>query len=112
MSNNERISEYLQIHLHNEGREDACAVEAAKWLDETGILKDRPSRRGQPLRRLLRKGLLRASSDARGIPVDVSGGLISLIHLTIPSHESEFQPSNFLRSRGSRFFILCASGVC
>ena len=30
---------------------------------------------------------------------------LKLIHLTIPSHESEFQPSNFLRSRGSRFFI-------
>ena len=84
MSNSERISEYLQIHLHNEGREDACAVEAAKWLDETGILKDRPSRRGQPLRRLHRKGLI-AGQERR--PRD-SRGRIWWINIINPSDDS------------------------
>ena len=54
----ERINEHLQSRLLSECREEVSAVQAARWLDEQGILADRKDRPGLPLRRLLRRGLI------------------------------------------------------
>ena len=70
MPNIESINRFLQARLGKTRREDVCAVEAASWLDEAGLLSDRPERPGQPLRRLLRKRLVagqeRRPRDSRG----------------------------------------------
>ena len=50
----ECINEYLQSRLLNLACVRISAVEAAKWLDEAGLLQDSPSRPGQPLRMFLR----------------------------------------------------------
>lgn len=52
------INAHLQSRLLAESREEVNAVEAARWLDEQGLLADRNDRPGLPLRRLLRKGLI------------------------------------------------------
>ena len=54
MSNPARINDFLQARLRRESREEVSAVEAAAWVDASGLLADRPARPGQPLRRLLR----------------------------------------------------------
>ena len=48
------IDLHLQQWLEREWREEVRAVEAARWLDRTGLLRDYKS--GLPLRRLLRAG--------------------------------------------------------
>lgn len=58
MADIERINEHLQARLLSESRADVNAVEAARWLDERGLLADRKDRPGQSLRRLLRAGLI------------------------------------------------------
>ena len=50
------INVYLQQQLRIRGLDSATAVEAARWLDEAGLLKDSPHRPGLPLRNLLRGG--------------------------------------------------------
>ena len=66
----EHINRFLQDCLTKAGRQEVSAVEAANWLDEAGILSDRPNRRGLPLRRLLRNGLIvgqeRRARDSEG----------------------------------------------
>ena len=54
----ERINEHLQSRLIAESRAEVNAVEAARWLDEQGLLADRKDRPAQPLRKLLRAGLI------------------------------------------------------
>ena len=53
-----QINAFVQARLQKDGRATVGAVEAASWLDAEGLLADRSERRGQPLRRLLRKGLI------------------------------------------------------
>ena len=53
-----KINTFLQAQLRRKGRIEVAAVEAAQWLDAAGLLADRTARRGQPLRKLLRKGVI------------------------------------------------------
>lgn len=50
------INRFLQLVLELKGDRSATAVEAARWLDCVGLLKDSESRPGKPLRDLLRDG--------------------------------------------------------
>ena len=54
----EQISAYIQAELRRRNRGEVTAVEAARWLDEAGLLRDSQHRRGLPLRNLLRAGLI------------------------------------------------------
>jgi hypothetical protein len=56
--NIEKINLYIQNHMLREDLTSVKAVEAAEWLDKADLLKDSPTRRGGPLRDLLRKGLI------------------------------------------------------
>ena len=58
MADTAQISAFLQARLREKCRTEVAAVEAAGWLDAAGLLTDRPDRRGRPLRRLLRAGLI------------------------------------------------------
>jgi TDG/mug DNA glycosylase family protein len=51
-----RIDAFLQSELARRGLDEVTAVEAARWLDEAGLLADSPHRPGLPLRNLLRAG--------------------------------------------------------
>jgi hypothetical protein len=58
------INDVLQAQLRQRGLDDVSAVEAARWLDDAGLLSDSESRPGVPLRALLRTGVI-AGSDQR-----------------------------------------------
>lgn len=49
------IIRFLDRYLERSGREYVSAVEANKWLEQSGLLCDSASRPGAPLRRLLRE---------------------------------------------------------
>lgn len=53
-----RIESYLQDELLRRALPEVSAVEAARWLDEGGLLRDSQSRPGLPLRNLLRAGAI------------------------------------------------------
>jgi hypothetical protein len=48
------INRHIQKQLRESGLERVSAVEAARWLDDAGLLRDSRQRRGKPLRDLLR----------------------------------------------------------
>lgn len=48
------INNFIQEELKKRNLFEVNAIEAGKWLDEAGILKDTPTRAGKPLRDLLR----------------------------------------------------------
>lgn len=50
------INGYLQGRLRDLDRHEVPAVEAARWLDDAGLLNDSEARPGLPLRNLLRDG--------------------------------------------------------
>lgn len=52
----ERIGEFLQEELQRRSLSEVAAVEAARWLDRTGLLLDDEGRPGKPLRQLMRDG--------------------------------------------------------
>lgn len=54
----EAIGRFLQDELRKRGMDEVAAVEAARWLEKAGILKNSQDRPGLPLRNLLRKGLV------------------------------------------------------
>src|SRR3982750_133789 len=54
MANASAISDHLQAELLKRSLQCVAAVEAARWLDQGGLLKDSPHRPGLPLRELLR----------------------------------------------------------
>ena len=64
------INTYLQAELVRRGKTAVTAVEAAKWLDEAGLLRDQPNRPGLPLRKMLRDGLI---SNSRQVPPQKNG---------------------------------------
>ena len=51
-----RINECLQKFLNDKSHGEVTAVDAAKYLDEIGLLSDSRLRPGLPLRNLLREG--------------------------------------------------------
>jgi len=53
------INRFLQEELRRRERSEVPAVEAARWLDQAGLLRDSDIRRGLPLRNLLRAGLIK-----------------------------------------------------
>jgi hypothetical protein len=55
-TSNAKISEFLQDTLSTRHLDRVSAVEAARWLDAAGILRDSPTRPGLPLRKRLREG--------------------------------------------------------
>ena len=63
MAEIEGINAHLQSRLLAEDRVEVNAVEAARWLDEQGVLADRKERPGLPLRRLLRGGLIEGAEQ-------------------------------------------------
>ena len=56
------INLHLQQHLEQDWHEEVRAPEAARWLDQAGLLTDRKG--GLPLRKLLREGRI-AGQDQR-----------------------------------------------
>jgi hypothetical protein len=50
------VNAFLQTELRRRRLPEVTAVEAARWLDGAGVLKDSASRPGLPLRTLLRAG--------------------------------------------------------
>lgn len=50
------INEFLQCTLRITGRDEIRAVEAARWLDAVGLLRDSQARPGLPLRDRCRDG--------------------------------------------------------
>ena len=61
-----QINAFLQKRLRSEGRSEVRAVEAANWLDVAGLLKDSKTRRGKPLRDLLRARLISGAYQESG----------------------------------------------
>lgn len=59
MANLFRINDHIQQTLKKKNMKEVTAVEAAEWLDRAGILKDSDTRKGLPLRDLLRGGKIR-----------------------------------------------------
>jgi hypothetical protein len=56
MANTSAMSYYFQGELLKRSLQSVAAVEAARWLDRAGLLKDSARRPGLPLRKLLRAG--------------------------------------------------------
>jgi hypothetical protein len=59
----EEINSYLQKRLKKEKLEKVQATEAARWLDEEGLLEDDPKRPGRILRKYLGKEVLGARKE-------------------------------------------------
>jgi hypothetical protein len=63
----EEINSHIQQKLREENLTEVRAVDAAIWLDDANLLKDSKSRPGQPLRKLLRLGVIIGShQEANG----------------------------------------------
>lgn len=60
------IAVFLQSRLELSGLQEVTAVDAARWLDEAGVLRDSTSRPGQPLRILLRAGAIPKAEQRSG----------------------------------------------
>lgn len=58
MRNRKLINDFIQRELSRQSRDRVSATEAARWLDEAGLLKDSVAKKGLPLRKLLRNGLI------------------------------------------------------
>ena len=57
------INAFLQQQLRLRQLGEVAAVEAARWLDASGLLKDSASRPGLPLRNMLRAGEISAATQ-------------------------------------------------
>jgi hypothetical protein len=55
----ERINQFIQCVLQIKEQDSVSAVEAAIWLDAVELLKDSQSRKGLPLRNLLRAKMIK-----------------------------------------------------
>lgn len=58
MASNHELTAHIQAELRRRGLIEVSAVEAARWLDRGGLLRDSGSRPGAPLRKLLRQGVI------------------------------------------------------
>lgn len=68
MADHTAITAFLQNQLRQLGLAEVPAVEAAQWLDRAGLLTDSASRRGLPLRRLLRGGQVSCAVQRPKLP--------------------------------------------
>ena len=66
MADVRQINSFLQERLESEALLKVRAVEAARWLDAAGLLKDSDTRRGKPLRDLLRAGRIEGAYQESG----------------------------------------------
>jgi hypothetical protein len=57
------IAAFLQRELQRRGLDEVDAVSAANWLNDAGLLQDRPDRPGAPLRRLFRDGAIHGAEQ-------------------------------------------------
>jgi hypothetical protein len=55
MVNINKINQFLQTKLKKHYLLETTAIEANRWLEKEGLLKDSKSRKGKPLRDLLRQ---------------------------------------------------------
>ena len=78
------ISAFLQAELRRRALSEVPAVEAARWLDAAGLLKDSDSRPGKPLRDLLRAGRV-AGTEQRP---PISNGRWFIVLGGVPSSSS------------------------
>src|SRR4051812_1189651 len=68
MANDEQISAYLQEQLRARGLTEVAAVDAARWLEDAGLLANAADRPGRPLRSLLRAGRVRPAEQRPPAP--------------------------------------------
>jgi len=59
----EKINIFLQDKLKRENQREVTAIDANKWLEAVGLLKDNHQRPGSPLRKLLRSGRIRGAKQ-------------------------------------------------
>lgn len=57
------IAGFLQRELQRRGLDEVDAVSAATWLNDAGLLQDRPDRPGAPFRKLLRDGAIHGAEQ-------------------------------------------------
>lgn len=62
------INEFVQERLRITSQQEIRAVDAAKLLDEAGILNDSPEKRGRNLRAYLRDGVIQGAEYHTGRP--------------------------------------------
>lgn len=55
MASVDMINSFIQAQLKERDMNEIAAVEAARWLDEAGLLPDSQDRPGKPLRDLMRQ---------------------------------------------------------
>ena len=60
------ISDFIQDELKRKKLASVTAIEAAGWLDRAGILRDSTLSPGLPLRKRLRKGMVRGQRQEAG----------------------------------------------
>lgn len=60
------VDAFIQGRLRSLGLASVAAVEAARWLDQAGVLRDSPQRPGKPLREKLRNGLIPGARQEGG----------------------------------------------
>ncbi|MDY6827480.1 MAG: hypothetical protein SVV67_10000 [Bacillota bacterium] len=81
------INSFLQKKLKKEKLEKVQAVEAAKWFDEEGLLKDDPGRSGRILRKYPGEDIL---GPAKKKP---------LVHLSCPACPEKGFPQNRVKGK-------------
>lgn len=59
----QKVNAAIQGELARRRLSEVAAVEAARWLDQAGILRDSPARPGRPLRGMLRTGQILGSEQ-------------------------------------------------
>jgi hypothetical protein len=72
------INAALQTKLRQHRSDEVTAVEAARWLDAAGLLKDSDARPGLPLRNLLRAHRINGAVQRPAGPADAGTSLGAL----------------------------------
>ena len=96
-----RINSFLQERLRSEGQTEVRAVQAAQWLDEARLLKDSETRRGKPLRDLMRSGLIKGAYQESGRwwqirQIQLSQVRVSTPKRRVPSRKASSARDHFL----------------
>ena len=100
------ITDFLQRRLAILGREDATAVQAARWLDEAGLLSDSASRPGKPLRDLLRAGKIEHAEQRPS----ASNGRWFIVSQTASSFERDIPAAGRIASTAPRLSPIADMG--